>query len=102
MFSFFKKKNKLLDIQKINMKNKPENVISYVENFGFINVSVMDYPEKGFDRDLSFSDNENCFVIVFKTNIEKPLSLTYKKDIEDCTETPNPIIDYDVDKLVKM
>ncbi len=87
-----------LEISKL--QDKKSVVIAYIESKGYKNVSILEKPEDGWARDISFSNDNDRIVLCFKDNEPKPVGLTFKLDLNDTVD--NPIIDYDISNVCIM
>ena len=91
---------KLLQLEKL--RNDKSKTIDYIQSMGYQNVDVLENPENGWFRDISFDNGNDRIILCFEENKQNPLGLTYRLDIPSEREDENQMQDYDITKVCEL
>lgn len=71
----------------------------HIQENGYTNIQIIEKPEEGWSRDISFDYEDLRVIICFKNDQANPIGLCFKKDEPD--EVDNPIKDFDIQKVLE-
>lgn len=91
---------KLLQLEEL--RNEKSKTIDYIQSMGYQNVDVIEKPENGWFRDISFDNENDRIILCFEENKQNPIGITYRLDIPSENEDENQMQDYDITKVCEI